>query len=207
MPKLYFRYGTMNSSKTANLVMTAYNYRQQGKKIILVKPEIDSRDGANIIKARPFEGLATDIIFKPEDVSFEITPETHCILVDESQFLSTINIDFLRQISTRIPVICYGLRTDYTGKLFEGSKRLFELADSIEEIKTECVSCSNKAIINARVIGTKTIFKDIWDGEDWQNVPIVQRTVKKSSENTIELGGCEMYEPMCWNCWNNCIEI
>lgn len=198
MPKLYFRYGTMNSSKTANLVMTAYNYRQQGKDIILVTPECDSRDGVAIIKARPFEGLPADIILKPTDTSFEIKPETHCILVDESQFLSTINIDFLRQIATKIPVICYGLRTDYTGKLFEGSKRLFELADSIEEIKTECVSCSNKAIINARVIRTTSCV-----GVE----PIIQKYVKKVSENTIELGSCDMYEPMCWNCWNNCIEI
>ena len=138
MPKLVFKYGTMNSSKTANLLMCAHNQRSSGKKILLLKPEIDSRFGDTIIKSRAIEGVQSDIIITPDMDDFSVfvissnSQKISCILVDEAQFLSELNIEGLRKITHILPVICYGLRTDYKSRLFPGSKRLLELADSIE---------------------------------------------------------------------------
>lgn len=193
MPKLYFRYGTMNSSKTANLLMTAHNYRSQGKKVLLVKPKLDTRFGASHISSRaldtPYEA---DIILDKNDEIFDnytndmIENIVSCILVDECQFLSSKNIELLRKITDVVPVICYGLRTDYKSYLFEGSKRLMELADSIEEIKTICVNCEKKAVMNAKFYMNS----------------LGKKHIVKSGSSEPDLGAEEKYQPMCWKCWN-----
>lgn len=187
MPKLYFRYGTMNSSKTANLLMVAWNYTSQNRKVLLVKPLVDIRFGKDMISSRAINGVKADLVMEPSMCNFNTIDMEHiqCILVDECQFLSIQNIDALREVSQKVTVICYGLRTDYRCILFEASKRLFEVADEIEEIKTICVSCTKKAIINAKFFMNNTEKVIIQDG---------------SSE--IELGCEEKYQPMCWKCWN-----
>jgi len=187
MPKLYFRHGTMNSSKTANLLMVAHNYRAQGKNVILMKPSIDNRFGENVISSRAVQGMEADIIIDPKDSVFYIDHNVQCILVDEAQFLSGNNVDGLRELTRFVPVICYGLRTDYRSKLFSGSKRLLELADSIEEIKTICVKCNNKAIINAK----------FYYSEDDRKI------ILKNGDGAVELGAEERYQPMCWYCWQD----
>ena len=188
MPKLYFRYGTMNSSKSSNLLMVAYNYISQCRKIILIKPKCDTRFGKNeIISSRALEGIKADILLEPDTCNFYIENGVECVLVDECQFLSEKNVEGLRLISQIIPVICYGLRTDYKGKLFIGSKRLMEIADEIEEIKTICINCNNKAIMNAKYYRNS-------DGK---------KIITKEGNNVIELGSEEKYQPMCWKCWKN----
>lgn len=181
MPKLYFRYGTMNSSKTMNLLMVSHNYEQQGKKVIVIKPEIDTRFGANNIKSRTGIQRDADIIVGEND-NIIIERDVACVLVDESQFLHPDQIDQLRRISMYVPVICYGLRTDYRSKLFPGSKRLMELADSIEEIKTTCVKCPKKSIINMKCIDGRVI---------------------KTGNGDPDLGCDEKYLPVCWKCWDD----
>jgi thymidine kinase len=190
MPKLYFRYGAMNSSKTANLLMVAHNYTTNGKKVLLLKPEIDTRFGANIINSRV--GIKHDvheIIKEDTDIiafikKHSIT-ETDCVLVDECQFLTAKNIDQLRIITKTVPVICYGLRTDYKLQLFSGSKRLFEIADVIEEVKTVCIKCNKKAIVNAKF---------------YINNDNVQKLIKDGT-NEPDLGAEDKYQPMCWQCF------
>jgi len=190
MSKLTFRYGTMNSSKTANLIMVAHNYYSQDKQVFLIKPDCDTRFGNDMIKSRAFEkGLKADLILSPytDDINTYINKyeKLECILVDECQFLSVENIEALRNINLNIPVICYGLRTDYRSKFFPGAQRLMEIADSIEEIKTICVFCSNKAIINSKYYVQENKQYTIKDGN-----------------TQIDLGGNEKYQPLCWNCWN-----
>ena len=191
MPKLVFKYGTMNSSKTANLLMCAHNYRSSGKKILLLKPEIDSRFGDTIIKSRAIEGVQSDIIITPDMDDFSVfvissnSQKISCILVDEAQFLSELNIEGLRKITHILPVICYGLRTDYKSRLFPGSKRLLELADSIEEIKTICVLCDKKAIINSKFIMKDDVKVILYDGS-----------------SDPELGSEDKYQALCFTCWN-----
>ncbi len=190
MVKLIFRYGTMNSSKTANLLMVAHNYIDQDKKVILIKPKCDTRFGENNIKSRAFEqGMKADIILDPKETNLEhsllLFKNPVAILVDECQFLSRENIDSLRNCNLDIPVICYGLRTDYTGQLFSGSLRLMEIADTIEEIKTVCVWCNNKATINAKYLVDDS-------GE---------KTIIRNGSTEIDLGAEEKYIPICWNCW------
>lgn len=185
--KLYFKYGTMNSSKTANLLMTAHNYRSQGKKVLLMKPSIDTRFGETTITSRAVQETKADIILTEGiyDFSTIVPNDIHCVLVDEAQFLSSKNVEGLRKLTSRVPVICYGLRTDYRTFLFPGSKRLLELADSIEEIKTVCVTCDKKAIINAK------FFNDDMN----------KKIIIRGGSNIIDLGAEEKYQPMCWKCW------
>ena len=183
MPKLYFRYGTMNSSKTANLLMTAHNFVSTNRKIFLIKPDIDIRNGYGVIYSRIIPSVKADYIIKKDTNDYpKIDPDVKCILVDESQFLTTNNIDWLRNLTVNFPVICYGLRTDYKSNLFEGSKRLMEVADSIEEVKTICSDCESKAIINAKKVGNRII---------------------KDGSNEIDLGTEEKYIALCWECWNS----
>ena len=189
MPKLYFRYGCMNSSKSANLLMVAWNYRIQCRKVLLIKPKADERFGVNVIRSRAMGGgVEADIVIDHEwsDVKSVETNDLACVLVDEAQFLSEKNVDALRELSTKVPVICYGLRSDYRARLFEGSKRLFEIADVIEEIKTVCVNCDKKAIINA---------KFILDDKG-------KRIILKDGSKELDLGSEEKYQPMCWICFS-----
>ena len=156
MAKLYFKYGAMGSSKTAQALITKYNYEENGLKVWLLKPSADTRDGQDILRSRI--GLEARVEVAPPDsdiyTRFRQTRRGCCdiIIVDECQFLTTEQIDQLRAIVNDfdIPVICFGLRTDFQTKLFPGSRRLMEVADTLAEIKTIC-DCGNKAIVNARI--------------------------------------------------------
>lgn len=158
MAKLYFRYGAMGSSKTANALMVRYNYIEKGQKVILLKPSIENRDGYNIIKSRIGLSAECELVeellekIKQMEKSGGKWNEADVIIIDEAQFLNTEQINELARIvdEYHISVICYGLRTDFTSHLFEGAKRLIELADVIEEIPTICW-CGKKAQFNARV--------------------------------------------------------
>lgn len=186
MPKLYFRYGTMNSSKTANLLMVSHNYKSQNKNVILIKPSIDTRFGINTINSRVGISEIVDISVDINSNLLELNIEgIDCILVDECQFLYTEHVDQLRILAQYVPVMCYGLRTDYRSKLFPGSQRLMELSDSIEEIKTTCVNCNKKAIINAK-------FR-----KDEDKIVIL-----KEGSDLPELGDEDKYQAMCFGCWN-----
>ena len=153
MAKLYFKYGAMGSSKTANALITKFNYEERGMRVWLVKPSIDNRDGARTVRSRI--GLAEEAYLATPETDlydeFKKLKDYHVVITDECQFFTATQINQLRRIvdDLDIPVLCFGLRTDFLSNLFEGSRRLFEIADSINEIKTIC-SCGNKAIINAK---------------------------------------------------------
>jgi thymidine kinase len=183
MAKLYFRYGTVGSAKTHILLAVAHNYRAQGKKVLLMKPELDTRFGKAPIRSRSGLEKDADVLISHEMVIADLCYDhVTCILVDEAQFLSCRHVDEFREISARlnIPVICYGLRTDFRRCLFEGSRRLLEIADSIEEIKSTCHYCNRKAIFNMRHVNGAASL----DG------PVVQ------------LGAEESYYPVCYSCYS-----
>ncbi len=188
MAKLYFKYGAMGSSKTANALITRFNYEERGMKVWLIKPAIDVRDGVSVIRSRIGLSAHADIIDPQTDVFEEYKKHGDCdvIITDECQFFTTAQIDQLRKIVDKldVPVLCYGLRTDFLTHTFEGSRRLFEVADSITEIKTIC-SCGKKAIVNARI-----------DGEG--------KIVTEGGQ--ILLGGNSTYVAMCHSCWRNAVE-
>ena len=156
MAKLYFKYGAMGSSKTAQALITKYNYEENDMKVWLIKPSADTRDGRAILRSRI--GLEAEVeVMTPEtDIAGrfgEIAHERYnAVIVDECQFLTEQQIDQLRSIVNDygVPVMCFGLRTDFQTKLFPGSRRLMEVADTIQEIKTIC-DCGAKATVNARV--------------------------------------------------------
>jgi len=182
MAKLYFRYGAMGSAKTLNLLAVAHNYRQQGKKVLLMKPKLDTRFGLKEIKSRAGLEMEADLLVEKEtDLTKVSVNGSSCIVVDESQFLSKKHIEQLRELSftKNIPVICYGLRTDFKSYLFEGSKRLMELADSIEEVKATCQYCNRKSTMNLKFVNGKAVF----DGP------------------SVELGAEEKYFPSCYGCY------
>lgn len=187
MAKLYFRYGAMGSSKTANALMTKFNYTEKGYKTILLKPATDTRDGKTIIKSRIGIESEAYIVSKYQDIPLFLMAinlknnyPVQCIVADEAQFFTISQIEQLKEIAETmdIPVFCYGLRTDFQSHMFEGSKRLFELADDISEIKSIC-HCGNKAIINCRYDGDRVIY----DGDQ------------------IVLGGNDRYVGLCYRCW------
>ena len=150
MAKLYFRYGAMGSSKTANAIMVQYNYHERGQKALLAKPQLENRDGDRIVASR--SGMKADCVFVEELSEMDLSTYD-CIIVDEAQFLTKDQVLMLCDIvdEMNIPVICYGLRADFRCELFEGSQWLLAMADTIEEIKTVCW-CGKKAIINARIV-------------------------------------------------------
>ena len=156
MAKLYFKYGAMGSSKTAQALITKYNYEENDLKVWLIKPSADTRDGAEILRSRI--GLEAQVEVIPPGVDIYArflggnARRSDVIIVDECQFMTEKQIDQLRAIvdEHNIPVICFGLRTDFQTKLFPGSRRLMEVADTIQEIKTIC-DCGAKATVNARV--------------------------------------------------------
>ena len=158
MAKLYFRYGTMGSGKTANALMVKYNYEERGQKALIVKPETDSRDGLRTISSRM--GLKGECVLF-DDLTNSMILEYDCIIVDEAQFLNRTQVDFLVHIvdDLNIPVICYGLRADFKGELFEGSERLLAFADTIEENKTICW-CGKKATFNTRFDENGLVVKE-----------------------------------------------
>lgn len=181
MAKLYFRYGSMGSSKTANALMVKYNYEERQQNVLLIKPSIDNRDGKYSVRSRVGLESQAKIINSEEsiihivNVEREISPIS-CIIIDESQFLTKNQVEELTIVADqfKIPVICYGLRTDFRGNLFEGSLWLLSWADSIEEVKTICF-CGNKATMNMRLLDGKPVF----EGEQ------------------IQIGGNESYVSVC----------
>lgn len=187
--KLYFYYGVMGSSKTANALMKKFNLEEHGKKVVMIKPSIDNRDGTSdkgktIVKSRigiSCEAIGIDVnesIIQAIDRS-HIIPD--CIIVDEAQFLTKDQVNELRDmVSDKLFVICYGLRTDFQGNLFEGSKRLLEVSDSVREIESLC-NCGSKAIINARYKDGKIIYNG----------------------DKIEIGGNDKYISLCYRCWKD----
>ena len=189
MPKLYFKYGAMGSSKTANALITKFNYEERGMRVWLIKPAIDTRDGNATVRSRI--GLSQEaFVVSPEcDIYSEFKKnhtDCHAVIADECQFLTSAQVDQLRRIvdTLEIPVLCFGLRTDFLTHLFEGSRRLFEVADSVSEIKTIC-SCGNKAIVNARIDGNGKVVTE---------------------GGQILIGGNDSYVAMCHACWKKAIE-
>ena len=166
MSKLYFRYGAMNSGKSTHLMQVAHNYEERGMHIVILKPDVDKK-GGNKVVSRLGVDREVDFLINKEDNILEIIEDylkkkykIDCILVDEVQFFKAYQIDQLFEIAVclDIPVICYGLRTDFKMNGFEGSERLLLLAHSIEEMKTIC-KCGRKAILNARMINGNFIFE------------------------------------------------
>lgn len=161
MAKLYFRYGVMGSSKTANALMVRYNYEERGQETLLVKPATDQRDGARFVASRA--GLSHPCIYFSDLRAME--PESlrkyACIIVDEAQFLSREEVRYLTDLvdDYNIPVICYGLRADFSGNFFPGSQELMATADIVEEIKTICW-CGKKATCNARFDENGKVLKE-----------------------------------------------
>ncbi len=159
MAKLYFRYGAMGSSKTANAIMVWYNYYERGKNALLLKPSIDTRDGIYTMQSRC--GLQAEcVLFDQLDLEAVKAHVYDCLIIDEAQFLTGEQVALLTEIvdDYDVPVICYGLRTDFQGNFFPGSHDLLACADTIEEIKTICW-CGKKAICNARLDGKGGITK------------------------------------------------
>ena len=179
MAKLYFRYGAMGSSKTANAIMVQYNYRERGQNALLLKPRLDSRDGEKVVGSRSGLCAPCEFIENLDRIDLNLYD---CLIVDEAQFLTKAQVEQLVDVVDRrgIPVICYGLRADFQGNLFEGSHWLLAWADTIEEIKTVCW-CGRKATCNARVAGGKVVK----DGEQ------------------IVLGGNESYVALCRKHWKS----
>ncbi len=188
MAKLYFRYGTVGSAKTLNLLAVSHNYEQQSKKCLLFKPAIDDRFGAEVVKSRAgLQKTAHRLIEEKSNLLEENYKEVRCILVDEAQFLSREHINQLKHIATdeNIPVICYGLRTDFRAHLFEGSRALLELSDSIEEVKNTCAFCNKKATFNLKLMDGDPCFRG----------------------KQVTLGCEETYLPACSKCYSTRLGI
>ena len=184
MAKLYFKFGAMGCSKTAQALITKFNYEERDMKVLLLKPAIDNRDGANTVKSRI--GLKEEAVAVRSDENIYEKYLTHysdcnVIIVDECQFLTPEQVDQLADIviDKNIPVLCFGLSTDFTTHLFPGSKRLFEIAQSISEIKSVC-TCGAKATVNARID---------------ENGKIV------TEGSQVLIGGNDSYMAMCRKCW------
>lgn len=154
MAKLYFRYGVVSSAKTLNLLAVAHNYQLQGKRVVIIKPKLDTRFGEDVVASRAGLSVKADVLVDGDSIPDIRTDNLSCVLVDEAQFLTPGVIDHLHHVAhlMHVPVICYGLRTDFRRCLFPASQRLFELADSIEEIKTTCFYCNRKATFNQRMV-------------------------------------------------------
>ena len=176
MSKLYFRYGAMNSGKSTHLMQVAYNYEERGMRVLIIKPMVDKKGGDTLV-SRLGVGRKVDLLLDENDNVLDIIKERlnankkiDCILVDEVQFLKEAQIDELFEIAVtlNIPIICYGLRTDFKRNGFEGSTRLLLIAHSIEEMKTIC-ACGKKAIFNGRKINNKFVFEGEQIAIDEQN--------------------------------------
>lgn len=198
MSKLYFKFGAMASSKTANALMTRFNYEEKGNHVWLIKPDLDNRDDytdengvrVTVVKSRIGLSAVADVVRRDEDiharfVALNERQHIDVIICDECQFLTAAQVDQMKYIAEYCdtPVLCFGLRSDFLTQLFEGSKRLFEIADSITEIKSVC-RCGKKAIVNARIADGRVV----------------------TVGDQIEIGGNDKYEGMCWGCWQNRIK-
>ncbi len=187
MAKLYFKYGAMGSSKSAQALITKFNYEELGMTVWLIKPAIDTRDGKSVIRSRIGLQEQADAIAPGDDLCalYRQLEKTDVIIADECQFFAPEQIDQLRQLvdEDNVPVLCFGLRTDFLTHLFPGSARLFEVADSITEIKTVC-ACGSKAIVNARINGEGKVV---------------------TLGDQVFLGGNDAYIAMCHKCWRAAI--
>ena len=182
MAKLYFRYGSVGSAKTLNLLAVAHSYSQQNKTVIVIKPALDTRFGRESVTSRAGLTREADILVSADSVlPRDKLSAAHCILVDEAQFLSAEVVEQLRAVATdfNVPVICYGLRGDFRTRLFPGSRRLMELADEISEVKTTCAYCNRKGVFNLKLV----------DGQPTRVGPVV------------DLGSEEKYLPACAKCY------
>jgi thymidine kinase len=206
--KLYFRYGAMNSGKSTALLQAAYNYEERGQRVLLAKPAIDTK-GAGQIESRLGVTREVDFLIGPQDsardlfalhrervraeadalIPGERPPDVACLLVDEAQFLTGPQVDDLFRIAVedRIPVMAYGIRTDFRTEAFPGSRRLLEIAHSLEELKTIC-RCGRKALFNGRVIGGRFVF-------DGDQVAIDAATAAVRDEHFVT------YESLCGTCY------
>lgn len=188
MSKLYFRYGAMNCGKSTNLLQVAYNYEERGMKVVIIKPKTDTKGGDKVVSRLGFARKVDMLFHENQDIGEEIKAwvDSHgdidCLLADEVQFFKRGQIDQLFQIAVEmdIPTICYGLRTDFQMKGFEGSERLLLLAHSLEELKTIC-KCGKKAIFNGRKVNGKFVFEG--------------KQVAIDKEDNIE------YESLCGKCY------
>ena len=187
MAKLYFKFGAMGSSKTAQALMTKFNYEEKGKRVLLLKPSTDTRDDVlsdgnivTMVKSRIGLSMPATAISEHDAIT-PLCSGIDAIICDECQFLTEAQVDELKDITDTldIPVLCFGLRSDFRTKLFPGSKRLFEIADSITEIKSIC-RCGRKATVNARFDNEGNI---ITEGEQ------------------VCIGGNERYEGLCYSCY------
>ena len=183
MAKLYFKYGAMGSSKTAQALITRFNYMELGMSVWLIKPSVDTRDGADVIKSRIGLEARAQVITPEQDIiaEYQKQPGHDVIIADEAQFFTPAQIDQLRQLVDEedIPVLCFGLRTDFLTHFFPGAQRLMELADSLTEIKTVC-ACGRKATVNARIDASGRII---------------------TQGDQVLLGGNDSYVAMCHKCW------
>jgi len=181
--KLYFKYGAMGSSKTANALITKFNYEERGMSVWLIKPSVDTRDGAEIIRSRIGLEHRAEVITAETSVidAYHSHGKRDVIIADEAQFFTPAQIDELRWLVDEedLPVLCFGLRTDFLTHFFPGSMRLMELADSITEIKTIC-ECGRKATVNARIDAAGRIV---------------------TTGGQVLLGGNDSYLAMCHQCW------
>ena len=183
MAKLYFKYGAMGSSKTAQALITRFNYMELGMSVWLIKPSVDTRDGADVIKSRIGLEARAQVITPEQDIiaEYQKQPGHDVIIADEAQFFTPAQIDQLRQLVDEedIPVLCFGLRPDFLTHFFPGAQRLMELAESLTEIKTVC-ACGRKATVNARIDASGRIL---------------------TQGDQVFLGGNDSYVAMCHKCW------
>ncbi len=188
MAKLYFKYGAMGSSKSAQALITQFNYEELGMSVWLIKPSTDTRDGADIIRSRIGLQRSARIITPEQNIVEEYAGAGRhdVIIADEAQFFTPEQIDQLRTLvdEENIPVLCFGLRTDFLTHFFPGARRLMELADSLTEIKTVC-ACGRKATVNARIDENG-------------------RVITEGAQ--VFLGGNDSYIAMCHKCWKDKIK-
>ena len=188
MAKLYFKYGAMGSSKSAQALITKFNYEELGMTVWLIKPSIDTRDGADIVKSRIGLQCRAQIITPEQNIvdKYHSAGKHDVIIADEAQFFTPEQIGQLRALVDEedLPVLCFGLRTDFLTHLFPGSQRLMELADSLTEIKTVC-ACGRKATVNARLDASGRIL---------------------TQGSQVFLGGNDSYVAMCHKCWKEKIK-
>ncbi len=183
MAKLYYRFSSMNAGKSTSLLQTAFNYKERGYNVLIFTSALDDRYGFGKVTSRI--GIDADAIIIPkDDIQVLLDSKINiraldikAVFVDECQFLSEEQVDILGEIvdEFNIPVFCYGIRTDFESNLFSGSKRLFEISDSIEELRNIC-QCGNKAIMNARLVDTT---------------------------EQVLIGGNDVYQSMCRKCYRN----
>lgn len=183
MAKLYFKYGAMGSSKSAQALITKFNYEELGMSVWLIKPSADTRDGAELIRSRIGLSCRAQVITPEQDIQeeYRLAGKHDVIIADEAQFFTPEQIEQLRMLVDEedLPVLCFGLRTDFLTHFFPGARRLMELADSLTEIKTVC-ACGRKATVNARLDGNGRIV---------------------TQGDQVFLGGNDSYVAMCHKCW------